>query len=107
MLNRIVIIGGGVIGSSIAYHLKTRDAESDVVVVERDPTYQRASSRLAMGGIRQQFSSKANIQLAQHSVRFYRRFDAAVGPFETGPINFQQRGYLFLVNEEMSSVSET
>jgi len=100
--SRIVIIGGGVIGSSIAYHLKTRDAGSDVVVVERDPTYQHASSRLAMGGIRQQFSSKANIQLAQHSVRFYQRFDAAVGPFETGPINFQQRGYLFLVNKEMS-----
>ena len=102
-----MIIGGGVIGSSIAYHLKKRDARSDVVVVERDPTYERASSRLAMGGIRQQFSSKANIQLAQHSVRFYRRFDAEIGPFETGPTNFQQRGYLFLVNEEMSERFES
>lgn len=104
---RIVIIGGGVIGSSIAYHLKKRDAGSDVVVVERDPTYRRASSRLAMGGIRQQFSSKANIQLAQHSVRFYRRFDAEIGPLATGPANFQQRGYLFLVNEEMSEHFES
>ena len=102
MANRIVIIGGGVIGSSIAYHLRKRDPGTHVVVVERDSTYRRASSRLAMGGIRQQFSSRANIQLAQHSVRFYKRFDAEVGPFDTGATGFQQRGYLFLVNDAMA-----
>ena len=97
---RVVIIGGGVIGSSIAYHVRRRDAETEVVVIERDPTYERASSRLAMGGIRQQFSSQTNIQLAQHSVRFYRQFDAAFARLGAGRANFRQRGYLFLVDEE-------
>ena len=66
MSRHIVIIGGGVIGSSIAFHLLSSDSTLDVIVIERDPSYTRASSRLAMGGIRQQFSSRVNIQLAQY-----------------------------------------
>ena len=103
MSRRIVIVGGGVIGSSIAYHLRRREPTLDVVVIERDPTYARASSRLAMGGVRQQFSSRPNIELAQYSVRFYRGFDAAFRHLDAGRANFRQRGYLFLVdaaNEE-------
>ena len=100
---RVVIIGGGVIGSSIAFHLGSRDPAADVIVIERDPTYRRASSQLAMGGIRQQFSSSANVRLAQHSIRFYRQFDARFGRFQTARANFQQRGYLFLVNDDMSA----
>ena len=98
MSRRIVVVGGGVIGSSIAYHLRRRAPERDVVVIERDPTYARASSRLAMGGVRQQFSSRPNIELAQYSAKFYRRFDAAFGHLDAGRANFRQRGYLFLVN---------
>jgi len=98
MSRRIVIVGGGVIGSSIAYHLRRRDPTLDVVVIERDPTYARASSRLAMGGIRQQFSSRPNIELAQYGVKFYRRFDTAFGHLDAGRANFRQRGYLFLVD---------
>ena len=103
MSRRIVIVGGGVIGSSIAYHLRRREPTLDVVVIERDPTYARASSRLAMGGVRQQFSSRPNIELAQYSVKFYRGFDAAFRHLDAGRANFRQRGYLFLVdaaNEE-------
>ena len=55
----VIVIGGGVIGSSIAYHLLDDGFAGRVIVVERDPTYARASSNLAMGGIRQQFSSRA------------------------------------------------
>ena len=95
-----MIIGGGVVGSSIAYHLRHRDLDVEVVVVERDATYARASSRLAMGGIRQQFSSQINIQLAQHSVKFYRQLDAMFGRLEAEPVNFHQRGYLFLVDSQ-------
>ena len=99
---RIVIVGGGVMGSSIAWHLRTGGAEVDVTVVERDPTYRRASSFLAMGGVRQQFSSAANIRLAQHSVRFYRQFDQTMGAPGARPRAwFRQRGYLFLVNDAM------
>ena len=101
--NRVVIVGGGVIGSSIAYHLCRREFEGEVVVIERDPTYRRASSYLAMGGIRQQFSSPANIHLAQYSTRFYEAFDESLRtPDHVPRAHFRQRGYLFLVNEEES-----
>ena len=97
---RIVIVGGGVVGSSIAWHLRSGPSRAEVTVVERDPTYRRASSFLAMGGIRQQFSSAANIRLAQHSVRFYERFDTAMQvPGHRPRARFRQRGYLFLAND--------
>ena len=97
--DRIVIVGGGVVGSSIAWHLLDRGFRGGVTVVERDPTYRRASSFLAMGGVRQQFSSAANIRLARHSVRFYARFDEGMRVPEHRPRAwFRQRGYLFLVD---------
>ena len=98
---RVVIIGGGVIGSSTAYHLRRNAYDGPVTVVERDPSYRRASSFLAMGGVRQQFSSRANIAMAQHSVRFYRRFDETMAvPGHTPRARFTPRGYLFLVTDE-------
>lgn len=97
---RIVIVGGGVVGSSIAWHLRTGGFAGEVVVVERDPTYRRASSFLAMGGVRQQFGSAANVRLAQYSVRFYERFDAAMRtPAHRPRAWFRQRGYLFLADD--------
>jgi FAD-dependent oxidoreductase domain-containing protein 1 len=95
----VVIIGGGVIGSSVALHLRERQPALRVVVVERDPDYVRASSRLATGGIRQQYCSTLNVRMAQHSIGFYRALDerlAAAG----SPVRawFRQRGYLFLAD---------
>ena len=99
----IVIVGGGVVGSSIAYHLVRDGCPGRVVVVERDPTYARASTFLAMGGIRQQFSSAVNIQLAQYGTRFYAAFDRRMRvPDHTPRADFRQRGYLFLVDEAAS-----
>ena len=97
--DRIVIVGGGVVGSSIAWHLFDRGFPGEVTVLERDPSYRRASSFLAMGGVRQQFSSAANIRLAQHSIGFYERFDDVLRVPEHRPRAwFRQRGYLFLVD---------
>ena len=94
----VIVIGGGVIGSSIAYHLLDDGFAGRVIVVERDPTYARASSNLAMGGIRQQFSSALNIQLAQFSIAFYATFDRRFGLRGAAVAAFRQRGYLFLVD---------
>ncbi len=102
--DRIVIVGGGVVGSSIAWHLRTGGFAGEVTVVERDPTYRRASSFLAMGGVRQQFGSAANIRLAQHGIRFYERFDTVMRTPDHRPRAwFRQRGYLFLVNDETAA----
>ena len=94
-----LIVGGGVVGSSIGYHLRHDGFTGRVAIIERDSTYARSSSNLAMGGIRQQFGSAVNIRLAQYSIDFYRNFDArmSVGG-HTARAWFRQRGYLFLVD---------
>jgi glycine/D-amino acid oxidase-like deaminating enzyme len=96
----VVVVGGGVIGSSIAVRLRQRMRGARVVVVERDPTYARASSRLATGGVRQQYESPLNVAMAQYGIAFYRRFDeltASLG--HRSRAWFRQRGYLFLADE--------
>lgn len=101
----VVVVGGGVVGSSIALHLRERAPGLRVVVVERDPTYARASSRLATGGIRQQYGSPVNVAMAQHSIRFYAGFDAranAAGCHVRAW--FRQRGYLFLASPATADV---
>jgi glycine/D-amino acid oxidase-like deaminating enzyme len=86
----VVIVGGGVVGSSIALHLKQDGFPGQVLVVERDPSYEFASSALAMGGVRQQFMSQLNVAMVQYSLPLY----------ENNPeFQFRQRGYLFLGNE--------
>ena len=95
----VVIVGGGVVGSSIGYHLRADGFTGRVVAVERDDTYARASSNLAMGGIRQQFGSTVNIRLAQYSIAFYKEFDARMSVAgHVARAWFRQRGYLFLVD---------
>ena len=91
--DHIVIIGGGLVGSSIAYHLCSRhNTATPVTVLERASSYRRASSYLAMGGIRQQFSSTANIRFAQHSIDFYKGLDDRLAASKTDiRVNFQQR----------------
>src|SRR5215813_4693138 len=86
----IIIVGGGVIGSSIALNLLSDGFKGRVVVMERDSSYQFASSALAFGGVRQQFMSGLNIKMVQYSLKAIERFPEC---------EFKQRGYLFLGNE--------
>ena len=86
----IVIVGGGVVGLSIAYHLARRGM-SDVVVVEKGYLAEGASGRNG-GGVRQQWSTEMNIRLMQESVELCRRFAVDLGV----NVWFRQGGYLFL-----------
>jgi glycine/D-amino acid oxidase-like deaminating enzyme len=95
----IVIVGGGVVGSSIAYHLREAGCRGRIVVIERDDSYSRASSNLAMGGIRQQFTLEANVRMVQYSVGFYRDLERRAAITDASQrVSFQQRGYLFLAD---------
>jgi glycine/D-amino acid oxidase-like deaminating enzyme len=100
----VVIIGGGIIGASIAYHLRQDDPSGRVLVIENDTTYARAATPMSMGGIRQQYSAPCNIALARYSLDFYSRFDDLMaGAWGRPQAHFQQRGYLVLLhasNEE-------
>lgn len=97
MKANIVIVGGGIIGSSIAYHLARAGGAGDIVVVERDPSYEQAATPRSNGGIRRLFSLPENIEIASHGLDFYRNFsnDMAVDG-EAADINFRRQGYLFV-----------
>jgi sarcosine oxidase subunit beta len=90
----VVIIGGGIMGLSTAYHL-ARAGQKDVLLLEQNLLAQ-GSTGLSVGGIRQQFSHASNILLSQESVRVFERFGEV---FETD-IHFRQVGYVFLVQRE-------
>ncbi len=95
----VVIVGGGVIGCSAAWHLRQDGFKGRIVVIERDPSYQRASSYLAMGGIRQQFCTPVTVRMVQFSVELWKKFDQTLGtPTQRPRAWFRQRGYLFLAN---------
>ena len=96
----VVIIGGGVVGSAAAWRLRHDGFTGRVVVVERDRSYARASSFLAMGGIRQQFGSNVCVRMVQHSVALWREFDTRMRtPTHTPRAWFRERGYLFLADD--------
>jgi glycine/D-amino acid oxidase-like deaminating enzyme len=88
---RIVIIGGGIIGSAIAAFLGERQTADGVLIVERDPSYRRASSALSTSSIRQQFSVPINVALSQAGIAFLRTVAGEVGLVEPG--------YLYLASE--------
>src|ERR1051326_4948999 len=91
----VVIVGGGVIGLSIAYHLAKRGVK-DVIVVERDSMIGTGSTGRCAGGFRHQFSTEVNIQLSLRSITKLQHFEEELGQ----PIDFHQDGYLFLLQNE-------
>ncbi|MHA1152442.1 MAG: NAD(P)/FAD-dependent oxidoreductase, partial [Alphaproteobacteria bacterium] len=93
----ILIIGGGIVGSSIAYHLAREGRGGKIVVVEPDPTYEFAATPRANGGIRQLFSLPENIAMAQFGLAFFRDFETEMAvDGEPAPIGFRRQGYLLV-----------
>jgi sarcosine oxidase, subunit beta len=86
---RIVVAGAGAIGASVAYHLAALGAR-DVTLADRRRIASGATAK-AMGGVRQQFSTAAEVRLAQASIGFFE---------DLGPPLFEQVGYLFLATTE-------
>ncbi len=91
----VIVIGGGVIGCSVAYHLVKRDGTLRVVLLEREAMLGTGSTAKATGGIRHQFSSEANIRLTQLSLPLYRQFEEETGH----SVYFRPHGYLFLTTD--------
>ncbi len=104
----VVVIGGGGVGSSVAYQLTARpDFKGSVVVVERDPTYATASTALSAGGVRQQFSTPENIRLSLYGAHFIRDIGRLLEVEGDRPnINFIEGGYLFLASSSGVPVLE-
>jgi sarcosine oxidase subunit beta len=91
----VVIVGGGVVGASIAYHLAEAGC-TNVLVLEREPHLGRGSTGKSMGGVRAQFSTEINIRMSLYSLDFFARFEAATGC----PAGYRAQGYLFVATRE-------
>lgn len=95
----VVVVGGGVMGCSCAYHLTAADRRLRVAVVERDPTYARASSALSVGNARIQFSLRPNIEISRYAFEVLERFGEEMAVDGIAPeIGFRRQGNLFLVD---------
>jgi len=90
-----VIIGGGIVGSSIAYHL-TAAGCSSVLVIERETHQGKGSTGKSMGGVRAQFSTPVNIRMSLYSIPFYASFEERLGH----PSGYRPQGYLFMATSE-------
>ena len=91
----VVIIGGGIVGSSIAYHLTQAGCRS-VLVLERESHQGKGSTGKSMGGVRAQFATTVNIEMSLYSIPFFRTFDDAMGH----PSGYRGQGYLFVATQE-------
>lgn len=102
MAQDIVIVGGGAIGSSIASFLVADpDFRGTVTVIERDPTYARASSALSASSIRQQFSTPINIALSRFGIEFLRSIGQRLAVNGERPeVSLVENGYLFLASPQ-------
>jgi sarcosine oxidase subunit beta len=91
----VVIIGGGIVGASVAFHLAERGC-TDVLVVEREARQGLGSTGKATGGVRAQLSTAINIQLSRYSIDFFTRFEEATGH----ACGYEPAGYLFVATSE-------
>ena len=95
----VVIIGGGIVGSSIAYHL-TANGCRNVLVLERESAQGKGSTGKSMGGVRAQFSTPVSIQMSLYSIPFYASFEERLGH----PCDYRPQGYLFCATTENQMV---
>ena len=99
----IVIVGGGIVGSSTAYNLMRADNRLNVAVVEMDPSYTRASTALSMANARIQFSLKENIQISQYTFEVLNNFEETMSVGEDRlNIAYRREGNFFLFDESSS-----
>jgi len=87
----VVIVGGGIVGSSIAWHLSEAGCRK-VLIVERESHQGKGSTGKSMGGVRAQFATPVNIQMSLYSIPFYAGFEERLGL----PSDYRPQGYLFV-----------
>jgi len=96
----VIIVGGGIIGSSVAYHLTRDRNDMSVAVIERDPAYEKASTTLSMVNFRIQFSLKENVLISRYTSELFDRFEEEMQVGDSRPnICLRREGNLFMINE--------
>ena len=93
----VIVIGGAVMGSAVAYWLTRMHPGLDVLVVERDPTFAKSATALSVASIRSQFSNPVNVAISRFGIGFLREFETSLGHKVGIPsLGLQENGYLFL-----------
>jgi len=90
----VVIIGGGIVGASVAWHL-TEAGCRNVLIVERESHQGKGSTGKSMGGVRAQFATRPNIQMSLYSIPFYAAFEERLGH----PSGYRGQGYMFVATK--------
>lgn len=91
---KVVIVGGAIVGSATAWFLRELGFAGEVIVIERDPTYQHSSTALSAASIRTQFGCAVNIHMSLFGAAFLRDVRCHLGP--DADIGLVERGYLVL-----------
>jgi FAD-dependent oxidoreductase domain-containing protein 1 len=94
----IVIAGGAIMGSCVAWFLREGGFDGSIAIIEPDPTYAHASTTLSAASIRQQFSAAENIRLSQFGLSFIRSLQDRFGP--EADVGFVEQGYLILASPD-------
>jgi len=91
----VVIIGGGIVGSSVAYHLAEQGC-TDVMIIEREEKQGLGSTSKSLGGVRAQFATPINIKMSLYSIDFFSHFEEVTGQ----TADYRAHGYLFAATTE-------
>src|SRR3569833_670567 len=90
----VVILGGGIVGASIAWFLLEAGCRN-VLMVERESHQGKGSTGKSMGGVRAQFATKLNIQMSLYSIPFYAAFEERLGQ----PADYRPQGFMFVATK--------
>src|ERR1041385_2654207 len=91
----VVIIGGGIVASSIAYHLSELGC-SNVLIIEREPQQGMGATAKSMGGVRAQFATPINIKMSLYSIDLFSRFEEATAH----TAGYRPHGYMFVATKQ-------
>ena len=103
----VIIIGAGISGASISYHLARDGFNGKIGVFEKDPTYEHSTTCLSNAGVREQFSTEVNIRISMYTLDILKTFEEEMTVNdEPVVVGFKNRGYLILAKKEVFPILE-
>ena len=104
----VLVVGGGVMGASVAFWLTRMQPGLSVLVVEQDPSFAHAATALSVASIRQQFTTAVNVQISRFGIEFIRHIAEHLGPQgEIASLGLKENGYLFVTgNADAAAVMQ-